>query len=56
MPGSSGSAVVNHKGQLVAIHHAGIKKTQNFNYGVRVKYLINLLKGIESGSDDDEFE
>lgn len=56
LPGSSGSAVVNHKGQLVAINYAGISSTQSFNYGIRVKYLRNLLKGMDSASDDDEFE
>ena len=41
--GSSGSPVVNHKGELVAINFAGIEGTQNFNYGVRVKHLKVLL-------------
>lgn len=44
LPGSSGSPVVNMQGQLVAINYAGIKSTQNFNYGVRVKYLRNLME------------
>lgn len=56
LPGSSGSAVVNHKGQLVAINYAGISSTQSFNYGIRVKYLIKLLKGVGSSDSDDEFE
>lgn len=56
LQGSSGSAVVNHKGQLVAINYAGISSTQGFNYGIRVKYLIKLLKGVDSGDSDDEFE
>lgn len=56
LPGSSGSAVVNGKEQLVAIHYAGISSTQSFNYGIRVKYLKNLLKGIDSEDSDDEFE
>lgn len=43
LPGSSGSPVLNLRGQLVAINYAGISTTQNFNYGVRVKYLRNLL-------------
>lgn len=43
LPGSSGSPVVNLRGQLVAINYAGINGTQNFNYGVRVKYLRELL-------------
>lgn len=43
LPGSSGSPVVNLQGQLVAINFAGLNGTQNFNYGIRVKYLKNLI-------------
>lgn len=43
LPGSSGSPVVNLQGQLVAVNFAGLNGTQNFNYGIRVKYLKNLL-------------
>ena len=43
LPGSSGSPVVNLQGQLVAINFAGINGTQNFNYGIRVKYLKDLI-------------
>ena len=43
LPGSSGSPVVNSQGQLVAINYAGLNGTQNFNYGIRVKYLKNLI-------------
>lgn len=43
LPGSSGSPVVNRQGQLVAINFAGLNGTQNFNYGIRVKYLNNLI-------------
>ena len=45
LPGSSGSPVVNRQGQLVAINFAGLNGTQNFNYGIRVKYLNNLING-----------
>lgn len=44
LPGSSGSPVVNLRGQLVAVNYAGLSTTQNFNYGVRIKYLKNLLE------------
>lgn len=44
LPGSSGSPVVNLQGQLVAINFAGINTTQNFNYGIRVKHLRNLIE------------
>lgn len=43
LPGSSGSPVVNLQGQLVAVNYAGLNSTQNFNYGIRVKYLKNLI-------------
>lgn len=43
LPGSSGSPVVNHRGELVAINFAGLQDTQSFNYGIRVKHLRNLL-------------
>lgn len=43
LPGSSGSPVVNAKGELIAVNYAGLSGTQNFNYGVRVKHLRNLL-------------
>lgn len=43
LPGSSGSPVVNGKGELIAINFAGLSGTQNFNYGVRVKHLRNLI-------------
>lgn len=43
LPGSSGSPVVNHMAQLVAINYAGLNGTQNFNYGIRVKHLRNLM-------------
>lgn len=43
LPGSSGSPVVNKDGELVAINFAGLSGTQNFNYGVRVKHLRNLI-------------
>lgn len=44
LPGSSGSPVVNMQGQLVAVNFAGLNGTQNFNYGIRVKYLKYLIK------------
>ena len=43
LPGSSGSPVVNLQAQLVAVNYAGLNGTQNFNYGIRVKYLRKLL-------------
>ena len=43
LPGSSGSPVINLQGQLVAVNFAGLNGTQSFNYGIRVKYLRNLI-------------
>lgn len=42
--GSSGSPVVNLQGQLVVVNFAGIDTTQGFNYGIRVKYLKELME------------
>lgn len=43
LSGSSGSPVVNLQGQLVAVNFAGLKGTQSFNYGIRIKYLQKLI-------------
>lgn len=43
LPGSSGSPVINQKGELVAVNYAGLNGTQGFNYGIRVKHLRRLL-------------
>ena len=43
LPGSSGSPVVNMRGQLVAVNYAGLSKTQNFDYEIRTKYLKKLV-------------
>lgn len=44
LQGSSGSPVVNRKGELVAVNYAGITGTQGFNYGIRVRYLRELIE------------
>ncbi len=49
LPGSSGSPVVNAQEELVAINFAGINITQNFNYGIPVKFLQELLNNVELG-------
>lgn len=43
LPGSSGSPVLNRRGQLVAINYAGIKDGQNFNFGIKAKCLFELI-------------
>lgn len=43
--GSSGSPVINRRGQVVAINYASADTTSNhFNYGVKAKHLIQLIK------------
>lgn len=42
--GSSGSPVLNSRGQLVAINFAGLNNTQGFNYGIREDVLYNLCR------------
>lgn len=42
--GSSGSPIVNTRGQLVVVNFAGLNGTQSFNYGIRVKHLKNLIE------------
>lgn len=49
--GSSGSPVVNNQGELIAINNSGIQGTQGFNYGVRTKYLKELLDGLKNSNN-----
>ena len=43
LQGSSGSPVINYRGQVVAINYAGADTVSNrFNYGVKEKYLYIL--------------
>lgn len=45
--GSSGSPVINRRGQVVAVNYAGADTTSNsFNYGVKEKYLFELNKNL----------
>ena len=44
LQGSSGSPVLNQYGELVAINFAGISTTQNFNYGIKVNKLKELIE------------
>lgn len=41
--GSSGSPVIDSYGNLVAVNYAGLSMTQNFNYGIKVQHLANLI-------------
>lgn len=49
--GSSGSPVLNKKGQLVAINNSGLADTQGFNYGIRTKYLRELVDKIQGNKE-----
>lgn len=42
--GASGSPILNDRGRLIGVHHAGVTGSQGFNYAIKVKYLIDLLK------------
>ncbi|MDE5981207.1 MAG: serine protease, partial [Bacteroidaceae bacterium] len=42
--GASGSPILNDKGCLIGVHHAGVTGSQGFNYAIKVKYLIDLIK------------
>ena len=45
--GSSGSPVLNKEHKLVAINNSGLSQTQGFNYGIRTKYLIELIEKVQ---------
>lgn len=48
--GSSGSPVVNRKGQLVGVNFAGLDMTQNFNYGIKARRLYDLMKTVDKNN------
>ena len=45
--GSSGSPVLNKQHQVVAVNNSSFSLEQGFNYGVRLKYLIELINKIQ---------
>ena len=45
--GSSGSPVLNKQHQVIAVNNSGFGQEQGFNYGVRLKYLIELIHKIQ---------
>lgn len=45
--GASGSPIINERGRLVGVHHAGltgVTGAQGFNRAIKVKYLLDLMK------------
>jgi S1-C subfamily serine protease len=42
--GASGSPIFNEHGMLVGILNSGVNVTQGFNYGVKAKYIKELLE------------
>lgn len=46
LPGSSGSPVLNRRGQVVAVNYAGLKTEESFNYGIPVTKLYRLIESI----------
>lgn len=42
--GASGSPIFNDQGMLIGILNAGAKATQGFNYGIKAKYVKELLE------------
>jgi S1-C subfamily serine protease len=51
LKGSSGGAVVDKSGNLVAINYAGYSSTQSYNYGILVKHLGTLLEKINKENE-----
>ena len=41
--GASGSPIFNDEGMLIGILNSGVKATQGFNYGVKAKYIKEML-------------
>lgn len=54
--GSSGAPVLNKKGQLVAINNSGLVNTQGYNFGVRTKYLYDLLQEVLGNTNNNKNE
>lgn len=42
--GSSGSPVVDEYGNFVGVNFAGLNTTQDFNYGIKAKYLRTMVR------------
>ena len=41
--GASGSPIFNDKGMLIGILNSGVSATQGFNYGIKAKYIKEML-------------
>lgn len=43
--GASGSPIFNEYGMLIGVLHGGYLKTQGFNFGIKAKYVMDLING-----------
>lgn len=50
MGGSSGSPVLNSRGELVAVNNSKVKDEQGFAWGIRTKYLKELYEKVRNGN------
>jgi S1-C subfamily serine protease len=48
-PGNSGSPIFNKRGEVVAIHNAGIPGGESFNFGIRSDEIRTFLKSLYVG-------
>lgn len=49
--GASGSPIFNEKGMLIGVHNSGYEK-QGFNYGIKAKYIKNLIDDPHKNNND----
>lgn len=50
--GSSGAPVVNADGVLVAVNNSGKYDSENFNFGIRTKYLREIMDQVINKNDE----
>lgn len=45
--GASGSPIFNDKGMLIGVLHAGYADTQGFNFGIKAKYVKEMIENLK---------